>query len=696
MPGKAQAFWNSIGRTARDNNLSVLFMVAVIAHIIDAGLLFFHTSGLMFWYGVILWLFVWVIGWLCLGSDRNAFLVSGALCLASFLIPFMVSVLEIALPKVVANGLILFAPIWVIYLYLHPSRSKLIAWIGTIYLLMWIALAVNFLSQQDVLLMDLKARYVDIYTPLTKLWEMLKETSINAYNGILGLQQKYNKTKTELMRQATGDYYTSEVDQNAKEKLGVFVENIKKNQQDYFTDEPVSVWGTITAKTFDRTITISVDCLADKNKPEQRRADKITPSSSYEVVISEERDLDCTFQKGSFEKGSHVISLLIDFDFQTLAYQKVYFVDRARAVALARENIDILDYYGIKEKKPKAIYTSGPVMLGVDLSSAPLKLNRDSGADEVFTLGVTLKNQWDGQILKVTGVKIMMPAYAKLQDNKCGGYDFTETGTGVYQLASEIKGSFKDSRSLRCQVAISPASYNNILGDTPISIQYFKVTATYTYEFEKTVSITVKPTEAELQMMATTSANSPTFTMDDWSSLQMQTNGQQTRSLASIAYDKETKPEYLKYTIVSQTNPSVVNCIIDNQNKQLVCSASNVDGISDVTIRVSDGVNTPTKKFRITVGSAGSTSSTTSSTTQSNAQRCGSLKTYITYCEGSSLKAYDDTGTCVSLCQYYKGCFGVGSDWACSCAVDECDSLLASNKCIKGYCPGSYECCTKT
>ncbi|MFH1510474.1 MAG: hypothetical protein ABIF10_02185, partial [Candidatus Woesearchaeota archaeon] len=448
-----------------------------------------------------------------------------------------------------------------------------------------------------------------------------------------------------------------------------------------------SIWGVLRAKTFDKDITIRVNCSADRGTPKEVQATKVVPSQPYTVSMLDEQDVDCTFNRNTFEIGSHTVSLFVKFDFQTNSYQKVYMVDKNRAVALTREGIDILDHYGIRDKNPKAVYTSGPIMIGMDIRPSPLRLTQ--GTEEVFTLGITLKNQWTGKVVRINEVQIILPEYVQMQSLNCGGHEFTANGN-TYTLTTPLSG-FTSYKTIRCQVAVPGGTVQHILGETPISTQYFKASSKYVYEFEKRASISVKPTrEQEL-----TRATAPQITMGD---IQMYRNDQKPANLLAVGTDKETKPEDLKWTIISQTNSLVASCIISRT--ELVCSSYNTEGTAQITLQVSDGINKVTKTFRIIVSDAkpGSNPSDPATPNQPggttpNPAEC-SVQNVIN-CDSSIYKRKfpdrADAPECISYCDYYVRCELLDQSYSCQCSLEECDSLGAD--CRKGMCPNQY-CCT--
>jgi hypothetical protein len=686
-----------------NNRITILFLFCLGMHITD---LLISFNPFMYGIRIIMWFFVWIVGWICLkqkeGFDLQTLGVSLGLSAISFAIPYLRYLIDFVVPTQIGNILVFFAPVWIIYIvYMVPDLPRWLHAFGVGYLLFWLIVFMLFAWRSGYFeqagraagAVGLQAAFIDVKEPLAWLWGLLQDSYVNGLK--LYMDFNYTQRQQKLMDYAVGgDLYTAEVDKNAQEKLGVFLEKTQASQPDgYFTDEPVSVWGTLVARTFDEPMQIAVNCVADKGTPQEKGPDSLTPQGRYEVEVFDEQDVDCSFPAKSFEKGSHDISLFVNFTFRTSAYQKVYFVDRTRAIALGRDGIDILDYYGIKENKPKAKYTSGPIMLGMQVSGTPIKLDRDASTDAVFMLGISLRNQWDGRIVSVSEVTITLPPYATIQGSKCGDRDVTSSGAGVYSL-SQALGPTETVTNLRCPVVISASRFSEVLGETPISTQYFKATTFYMYEFRKKIPITVKLTVEELKAIEATRPTVPVIAMSDI--ITMGQNEPRTIDLGSVASDAETAASDLKFSIVSQSNTNVVNCVI--QGTSMTCTSRGVDGTSDVVFAVTDGANRVTKRFRITVGAgAQSTSTTGTSTSSTTSNSCADRINYPTYCEGSQYKLRSlVTGACITKCEYYQGCYGIGTDWSCACTLQECNSLESAGGCIQGYCPGSTYCCSPT
>jgi hypothetical protein len=701
--------------------INSVFLLTLAVHIVDAWTGFQRGGnifGVFFW----VWFFTGIATWRMLSQGQGlnwpGLGQTMILSMIAYVLPIFIGVLEIALPHALANGLIVFAPVWVIYLFFTGQLQGFWRTACIVYMIIWMALAINFLRQSELLMYEIEDRFIYVKEPLTATWDMVKETSVDAKEGFLAFLHKYNQSKVDYLAYATGqDLYTAEVDEHAKEKLGVFFENVEKSQKDYIRDDSVSVWATIVARTFDEPMVINFNCIADRGKDSEVRPDRMIPSQPYVVEVQDDRDLDCSFGRRVFKPGSHRAHLYANFTFQTMAYKKTYFVDRSRANALAREDIDIMEYYGVDDEDPKAVYTSGPVMIGIDIRSAPMKIDRSSNDPTIVTLGVSLKNDWEGRIVNVTEFELILPPFAELEKMECGSnWTFTQAEPGRYLLTRTF-GPIKMWQSLRCPIVIQPGYYDDVLGGTPIATHSFKATARYVYELEDTVSILVKNTKADEDWIKHTRTSKPDFRLDNF---QLAKYDQHAFDLYDFAEDNETLDRDLIFKIKSQKDPVVAECVMQDQHF-LVCTAGGYDGVTIITVEVDDMAHKVEECFAIAVGSVTLPSNEETDETcngyhsakrvkerEGGSGTSGAIKCLgPDPCDGTMSKAYYPSASaqnkeCIELCEWYDRCNNWEGDWSCSCSETECDNRPADSPC-KGpvdsrgnlYCEiGDMRCCT--
>ena len=330
---------------------------------------------------------------------------------------------------------------------------------------------------------------------ITEGWEKVtKGISTITYQGQMGVKRQ--------LEYATGGYYEGQVEKNVAEPLGVYIENIEKAEKEFYEDERILVWATIKARTLDEEhpVNVNLSCVADESlEGEGGVKGEITPTEkkTFQIETFEEEDISCQFNAG-LEEGSHQIKLTAEFDFTTMAYLKTYFMEKERRRALIRDGVDIFDEYGIKDRTPIAIYTNGPVKIGAETTkSLPLGVDKTAGMT-MPRLGITLENKWLGKIKEIKSLDIEVPDSISIVDcdySFDGPWPGSEEGFVVYKLEEDEKANekLKDIeayRSINCRLKID--NPDDLLGSTPLSVKYYRISTDYVYELGNYINVNVK------------------------------------------------------------------------------------------------------------------------------------------------------------------------------------------------------------
>lgn len=425
-----------------------------------------------------------------------------------------------------------------------------------------------------------------------------------------GVAQAWNESKNAYLYQE--EFYTGEIDHNAKQDLGVEIDKIEFGRGELYADEPIDLWATLvvnqleTATGSQETITVNTSCIVDKHDLEKKKSADVVRPDSFVAVESDEMPIDCMFRSNFFSPGTANIYLGAQFNFMTQAYQKVYFINKDTSLALRREGLDPLDNYGITDKDPKTIYTNGPVNIGMQFRQSPVPIDTSEVASyDIHMLGITVTNQWDGKLLKIKSFEFTLPAGMKLSETKtpstsgevsspyeCSGFKFScaagENDATVCTLIDPSKITEIESyKTFRCPVEL--ANKDRILGESPISILYFRANVEYDYEIEKYTTLRIKESPEMAKIRSETKATKPSLSPLVAEMKQGETRTVDLLSLHEdkIPIDKETPDRYLYFEIVSQSSPEVAECELYGNN-QLVCDSKNQDGIAEVVIQVSD------------------------------------------------------------------------------------------------------------
>ncbi|MBI2654630.1 glucosaminidase domain-containing protein [Candidatus Woesearchaeota archaeon] len=250
---------------------------------------------------------------------------------------------------------------------------------------------------------------------------------------------------------ATGGLYLSSVEKNQFEPLGVYFDRVRQAQPRYYKDEEATIWATIKSRTLSDPVIVRFNCFRYSKNNERiplllndgtAKDGKIIPDKPFEVFTLEDKDVECTFNKDTFNVGTQTLTLSAEYNFETSAYQKVYFIDKARQRAMIREELDPLKEFGIADRNPRTVFTNGPVEIGVDVQH-PIPISADPIADDPISpaIGIRLANrdkitdkdgkpvgEWQGKILWINELWIIVPNKIKIDGENCKPVAFTEIG----------------------------------------------------------------------------------------------------------------------------------------------------------------------------------------------------------------------------------------------------------------------------
>ncbi len=497
----------------------ILFLFALLIHLADV---FFGrlSSPIGASPDIVLLALYIFLAWLAHGAflkeapAKSIFFVT----VLAWFAPRLAELATLTFPAVVspyiATAVWIFVPFWIYYLalYYNDKLGGFFQFFWWVYLLGWMLfLTVPYVQNSAAL-------GTSDFHALAMPGTVAKTTMASAGEFFAKLYSttitRFREEQNKTQQLAYGDYYTGQVDRNAKEKLGVYLENVQLAQPEFHEDEPVTVYGTLKAQTLDEVLDVVMNCTGKKADgavvPDENRA--LFPREKFSVDVYEDVDVDCTFQKGALGTGSPTITLTADFNFKTLSYLKTYFMDQDKLRALRRTKVDPFSQYGITDTAPATIYTSGPVEIGMGTSQPPIGVN---SADDKLSLGlgITVKNLWGGELKKITKFAVILPKGFSIEDvdggavqyqqsdcralgEKLGGCD--ERLVNIYILNPPEKSIAQNGfKTYRLRLAVERPDYAFVLGTAPIATRAFKATLEYNYELKKAVTIPIKAQEKE-------------------------------------------------------------------------------------------------------------------------------------------------------------------------------------------------------
>ena len=197
-------------------------------------------------------------------------------------------------------------------------------------------------------------------------------------------------------------------------------------------------------------------------------------------------------------------------DFTTSAYLKGYFMNEETMRGLRTKGIEPLDSLRIQDKNPIAVYTKGPVEVGMELSSKPIVSISDETTS--FSLGLSLRNLWNGKIKEVSAIYLIVPKEIKIEGFT--GFENIQSGScdvlleeqkngcnseaeNVYYLSSQdLKEIVFDESTnavvFRARMTIPNSELTSFMGRQQFVQKYFKVITKYNFDVETKTSFFVK------------------------------------------------------------------------------------------------------------------------------------------------------------------------------------------------------------
>ncbi|MDO8660739.1 MAG: hypothetical protein Q7K43_02525 [Candidatus Woesearchaeota archaeon] len=503
-----------VAQQAFKTNLFFWFVLAV--HIADVIV---RMSGQSFgaWAitaSAVTYLFVWMIARWALpsGNSRTAAILS----VAAWLIPLVGGLFANFLSNIsqslgVAISLvIIFAPVWIVFLIMH-GNTRMTSLLGTVYIGIWLLLIIIQYSGLIANAATFAGIDYTLYAPGFTIQTLLKESwqTIIIFIGEskIKINEVINETKQNYEFSVYGDVYTGRVESQQGKRLGVDLGPLQVVQQNIRENTPVTVFARLQAQTLDNPVNIKLFCnCCERESPKNAcgaggptgKGCTIRPKAEFTVTSQDSRDVECRFEKDVLEKGQQNIGMRAVFSFTTSAYLRTYFMDSERVLASQREKINPLDQYKIKDKNPIAIFTPGPINIGMALSEAPLPIQIDRTETEKFlSLQISATNQWTGKITDVKAVNVFVPEGVEIVDVNGYSYDTPcELSLSGNECSIPISAVFQPNTKrvgaqIRLGLRAQKKAYDTLLGKDPVAVRFFKTNIEYDYEIEKSLGVTV-------------------------------------------------------------------------------------------------------------------------------------------------------------------------------------------------------------
>ena len=489
--GKNFLRWMNKGFTANPS-ITLFVIISLVIHLIDVFSDFRNTNFRVFAYFILT-----IAAWLTLFKDQEN---PGVIDIANIKIPLILSSIAIFAPYLggvipflgssqAFQTAIIFFPAWVLFLCFAMGQNWFIIicrWIIVLLLLFLVFPAIINGFINDLRIGDIETG-INVQQTISNT---MRDLSYGVNSVVKNIGKAWKDAWNSLIKTATGDYYTGKVDEYEDEPVGVYLEDLQAADSKFFEGEKITAWAVLKAKTLDKEININVSCYAKEG--DKKIEGDITPQNEFNIATEEEEYLDCTFDK--FNPGKMDVTFNAEFNFETMAYLKTYFMDKERLRALTREGIDVFEHYKISHRNPIAIYTNGPVGIGMR-TAEPLPVGVYSDKENIpFFFGITVENNWEGTIKKITDLEIQV--HDSLELTNCDHeFEFKENkdGYNIYSLIPDKRTEdIKTGKFHSIQCRLNPADPKSLLGSEPITTRYFRVTANYIYELEKSVPVEIE------------------------------------------------------------------------------------------------------------------------------------------------------------------------------------------------------------
>ncbi|MBI4441585.1 hypothetical protein HY639_05435 [Candidatus Woesearchaeota archaeon] len=468
----------------------------------------------------------------------------------SFFIPFIKGLFFPWIPgeiTLLTDLFIATVPAWVIFLYFTPWSTRNTKLVCMAYFLFWFlffgihwlsAIPSIDLSSLEIGGIVIQPELIDGYRAIRTALESTADSIVLLSNRLKEVPKDIQRAWERQLKVAAGDYYIGTVDQNADKPLGVFLERFKPDEKFFYLGEegkaapvPISVAGSIRGQSLDLENCEEYDltgsliqipqlpgqtgrlygnrdaCLEQQtlylscNVHGKKITGTIKPETLnlYDIEGSGE-GVDCTIDPSAFPQTEELLKRLLpqpeivdvaaQFPFTTKAYLKTYFMDEKRKREMRRANIDIFTFYKLPSQRPVAVYTGGPVMIGVGIEQdLPLAVGQE-GEQRSTRFGITLENRWKGEVENITELRITPPQHIELV---CPAY-FEQDGNDwvLTEKSMQRLSSIKTLQTFNCRIKVMEGGAAALLENFPIVESYFKITARYRYKLAAQVPIKLK------------------------------------------------------------------------------------------------------------------------------------------------------------------------------------------------------------
>ena len=260
------------------------------------------------------------------------------------------------------------------------------------------------------------------------------------------ISEDIRETFRYRMALATGEYWEGEEE---GEEVGIFLEKVTPLQSKFYLGDPIIILADLrgVGDFGDIDANLTASCLlVEDNIP----ADKIYPTSQIELwtLSNSKEGFECEFYAPpTITEYSKEVKVMIEFPFETKGRVTLTFMDEDFIRQLRREGKSPNVEYNIPEV-PVSLFQPGPIMVGLGtVRSNPI--GAKAGKIILTRLGFTLNNRWEGEIINITEVVIIVDSGISLPENentvKMEGPIPLDGGRSKYTVNREFLGKLTDN-----------------------------------------------------------------------------------------------------------------------------------------------------------------------------------------------------------------------------------------------------------
>lgn len=459
------------GEELSESSLVLLFLIAMVTHLIDAITKFQRPGFMIFTYvGIMVFAYFFVFRMHIGGPEEIALIIVVALAYA---LPYIPGIFPDNQFMLIMSGLLFLIPILPLYLGLKFPQSNLIGKLAKWYLVFWVIIMIFYVL--TTFSMDQKTEAL-VKNPMVGVQFVMEGVG----NTMSKVSTSFRNTVDKAVAAATNQPYEG----SQESQVGIYVEKVKPLESRYTASSKVFVQAKIRAVNVKEPLKITTLCHIDGVKQGVTK-----PAVINDVVGNYDNYVTC--ELGNLPPGTYNVKVQADFEFSGSSDIEYVFI-----------NADIKDdqytRLGI-QPSTMATYTGGPVALGLPALTQPLRvyiddIYSDNNADALnYPFGISLENRWpQGKVVRGINYVLDTPAEIKLIDctrDPIRAEEPNEAGRNTYNFTMNTSNAQESFDAVQCRMY---AEDINMLLSNDANKRTFAGKARYEYIVESSTQVTVE------------------------------------------------------------------------------------------------------------------------------------------------------------------------------------------------------------